>query len=245
MSDESFARRILVETDDLIAWNKPPVLATTGRDLDDPNCAQYQAMQYAGEMVWALHQLDRDTSGVVLFARKKSLVASWQNRWSTAAIQKYYVALVHGRLPRSPMKVDEPLLNHNRKGYTEVTIDTAGKPAVSHFVELSAARSYSLVLARPITGRTHQLRVHLQSVDCPLIGEKRYNSIPCGHHNRHALHAMVIATDCDAPLNVIEAPLAQDLLQPSHALGIDLSILTNLDLTDLLHEPEIHGAPDS
>ena len=227
MPRSDFPNRILVETDDVIAWNKPAGLATTGRDLDDRECAQFLAMQYADDMIWALHQLDRDTSGVVLFAKRKSLVAAWQKRWHSPAVQKYYVALVHSRLPQSPMTIDAPLLRLERTGYTRVTVDDAGKEATTICWELSASTNYSLVLAKLVTGRTHQVRAHLQYVGCPLIGEQRYNAIPCGHHDRQALHALAIVTDQGPPLDRIEAPLAEDLQETGDKLGIDLTPLTN------------------
>ena len=225
MADTEFRRRVLADAHGILAWNKPPGLCSTGRTLDDPDCAQHRAMQYADGMVWALHQLDKDTSGVVLFARKKNLVAPWQRRWNTPAVQKYYAALVHGRLPRTQTTVDAPLRRMERRGHTRMTVDDQGKPALTELWELSHSKHYSLVLARPRTGRTHQVRVHLQHIGCPLIGEERYNSIPCGYHNRHALHALAIITDQRPPLHHIEAPLADDLHRPAHRLHLDLSPL--------------------
>lgn len=222
-----FAEHILVETEEMIAWNKPPALATTGRDLDDPDCAQHLAIDYVGDMVWALHQLDRDTSGVVLFSKKKSLVARWQTRWNTEAVTKYYAALVHGRLTDSPMQIEAPLRRHSRRGYTEVTVDEAGKEALTEVWAVDESDHYSLVVARAVTGRTHQIRVHLQHIGCPLVGEERYNSIPCGYHWRHALHAWMIVTDAPAPFDVIVAPVADDLEQPARRLKLDLNTLVS------------------
>ncbi len=219
---------VLVETDEILAINKPAGLATTGRTLDDPDCLQYRAIDHAGQMVWALHQLDRDTSGVILFARHKRGVAEWQSMWNSTAIQKFYVALVHGSLPDQSMTVDAALRRLDRGSYTEVLVDDEdGKPAKTRLWQLSTNGRYSLVLAKPITGRTHQVRVHLQYAGSPLIGEKRYNAIPCGHHHRHALHALAICTNQPAPLGRIEAPLADDLYRPAETLEIDLEPLEN------------------
>lgn len=215
----------LVETDQILALNKPPGLPTTGRDLDDEDCLQYQVMAREGAMVWALHQLDKNTSGVVLFARKKSAVQRWQRRWTDGQIQKYYVALVHGSLSESPLRIEAPIKRLARPGYTEVAIADDGKPAITEVKQLSSTGPYSLVIVRLLTGRTHQIRAHLQHVGCPLIGEKLYNSIPCAHHNRQALHAMAITTDQSAPLDCIKAPFPDDLRQLATRLGIDLAPL--------------------
>lgn len=225
MSEQEFSRRIIAETDEIIAWNKPPGLLTSGQNLDDPNCAQYRAIQYAGDMVWVLHQLDRDTSGVLLFAKKKKVVRQWQKIWDTWAIEKFYVALVHGRLPDSPMMIEAPIRRLGKTGYTKVAVGDGGKEATTRVVELSAATSYSLVLARGLTGRTHQIRAHLQHVGCPLIGEEKYNSIPCGYHDRHALHALAMLTDNPAPIDEIVAPFPDDLRDVARRLDLDLEPL--------------------
>lgn len=221
----NFATRILVETDRVVAWNKPAGLATTGRDLDDPDCAQHLAMQHYDRMIWAIHQLDRDTSGVVLFARRKQTVAQWQQRWNTPAVRKYYAAMVHGRPDDSPVSVEAPLKRHDRRGYTEVTVNESGKSAKTTVWTLDHSDHYSLIIARPHTGRTHQIRVHLQHIGCPLIGEERYNAIPCGYHHRHALHALALCTDRPAPLQRITAPVADDLYDPATRLGLNLDRL--------------------
>ncbi len=229
MNFPTFSDHILVETDEIIAWNKPSGLSSTGRSLDDPDCAQYLAIDYVGEMIWALHQLDRDSSGVLLFTRKKKLVSHWQRRWHSPSIRKFYVAVVHGRLPESSMTIDAPLSRKSSAPFIEVFVDPQGKEAQTAVREISTSpnENYSLVLAELLTGRTHQIRVHLQHIGCPLVGEARYNSIPCGHHHRHALHALAILTDEDAPLNHIEAPMADDLLALCDKLQIPTSPLNN------------------
>ena len=176
-------------------------------------------------MVWALHQLDKNTSGVVLFARKKSAVERWQRRWADGQLQKFYIALVHGSLPTPTVHVDAPIKRLSRRGYTQVVIDDAGKAATTELKQLSSCGPYSLVLARLLTGRTHQIRAHLQHVGCPLIGEKLYNSIPCAHHDRQALHAIALTTDQPPPLARIEAPFPDDLRTVASKLGIDLAPL--------------------
>lgn len=222
----SFARRILVETDEILAWNKPAGLSSTGHSLDDPDCAQFLAMQYGGSMIWALHQLDRDTSGLLLFAKKKKLVGQWQKIWHGPDFQKYYVAIVHGRLPTSQIKIDAPLRRDDSEGYLRVVIDEEqGREATTLACELSASESYSMVLVRLLTGRTHQIRAHLQFIGCPLLGETLYNSIPCGHHHRHALHSLAIHTGLPSPLDAFEAPLAEDLVELASKLDIDLAPL--------------------
>lgn len=227
MTDIDFSERILAETDEIIAWDKPPGVLTSGQSLEDPDCAQYDAMEYADDMVWVLHQLDRDTSGVLLFAKKKSAVQKWQDVWDSWAVEKLYVAVVHGRLPESPTVVEAPIRRMGRTGYTEVEVHEEGKPARTRICELSVGEddNYSLVLARGLTGRTHQIRVHLQHVGCPLVGEEKYNAIPCGYHDRHALHAFAVLLDHPPPLDEIVAPFPEDLREVAGRLELDVKPL--------------------
>ena len=227
-TSETFESRILACTDEVLAWNKPPGLATTGRTMEDRHCAQGWAIAHEGRTVWAIHQLDRHTSGIVLFARKKSVVGHWQRLWHQGRVKKYYLALVHGRLKSPTVTIDAPLKKSAERGRTAVAIRAEGKPAKTHVEELSSSGAYSSVMARPLTGRTHQLRVHLQSAGCPLIGERQYNSIPCGHHRRHCLHAFALICDASPPMDQIVAPFPDDLREVAERMRIDLGPLTNL-----------------
>ncbi len=218
---------ILAQTDTIVACDKPAGLSTTGHDLDDPNCLQYRLMEHFDQPVWALHQLDRHTSGVVLFSLKKSAVHPWQSDWREG-VDKIYVALVHGVVSQATMTIDAPIRRINDdNAYTTVAVDEGGKRAVTDVARLSTGNHYSLILARLRTGRTHQIRAHLQHAGHPLIGEKKYNQIPCAHHDRQALHALAIWTDHAPPLDELVAPLADDLKQVASRLSIPLDELNN------------------
>lgn len=171
-------------------------------------------------MAWALHQLDQDTSGLMLFATHKRLVALWQAHWSSSALQKIYVALVHGRLPRRRVLIDAPLARARRSGSRPIIISPEGRPAQTEAIELTTTGSYSLIAARLITGRTHQIRAHLEHIGTPLLGEATYNSIPCGFHPRQALHALAITSSSPLPALSLEAPLAADLLELAARLDL-------------------------
>lgn len=214
-----FAPRILCEHDGTIVWNKPAGLAATGRNLDDPACAQFLAMQHYRRMIWAVHQLDTETSGVLVFVRRKGLVSAWQKRLAARSTVKRYVAIVHGRLPRKMMIVREPV---------------GGKEARSDFRELAYRDGASLLEVCIHTGRTHQIRVHLEGMGLQLFGEKRYGGAPCNAHERHALHAVAIVfrveEDAGEGGNALErgrleAPLPEDMVVLAQGLGLDLGVL--------------------
>ncbi len=101
--------RILHDDGRLIAVDKPAGLATTGRDLDDPDCLQHLVGVHARHAVWAVHQLDRETSGVVLFVTRKSAVAETAGRLRGRGALKLYLALCRGRPAFEHLVVDRPL----------------------------------------------------------------------------------------------------------------------------------------
>jgi 23S rRNA-/tRNA-specific pseudouridylate synthase len=192
---------ILLEEDEILAVDKPPGLPSTGRDLDDPECVQWRLQEQIGHPVWAVHQLDKDTSGVLIFTRHKRWVQSWQKK--LAAGSKVYQAIVHGSPPWEKMVVDAPLL---RKGKL-MCVEPEGKPAKTTLTVRVRGSEHALIEARIHTGRTHQVRVHVAHLGHPLVGEKLYRDPPCELAPRHALHAWRVK----AAGRTIEAPLPADL----------------------------------
>jgi 23S rRNA-/tRNA-specific pseudouridylate synthase len=204
----------LYDQDGLIALDKPPGLPSTGRDLDDPACLQAALQAALRRPVWAVHQLDRDTSGVHLFVRRKALVEPWARRLHEG--QKEYLALCHGAPTWDTTRAEHPLgwlERGRRRGVTP-----QGQPARTDLTVLARAHAAALLLALPRTGRTHQIRLHLAALHHPLIGEPRYKTPPCALHPRHALHCARIRLGdlC------LEAPLPPDLVALAAALDLKI-----------------------
>ncbi|MEQ9073990.1 MAG: RluA family pseudouridine synthase [Sandaracinaceae bacterium] len=209
---------ILHDADGVVVVDKPPGLEATGRTPDDPGGVQHHLATQLRRPVWAVHQLDRDTSGVLIFVRKRSLVARWQE--ALARGDKRYVALVHGREGHGseafePRTIDAPLAYD--RGARRWVVREGGKPARSTVEVVSVGADAMRVHVTLHTGRTHQARVHLAHVGHPLIGERRYRTPPCELHPRHALHAARVA----ALGAVFEAPLPEDLRALARRLGLD------------------------
>lgn len=121
------------------------------------------------------HRLDKDTSGCLLVAKKRSALKSLHTLFRDDQIQKTYLALLAGRWARKKLTVSAPLLkNSNRGGERHVTISKAGKESETEFRRLQLFRDATLVQASPKTGRTHQIRVHAASLGHPIIGDERY-----------------------------------------------------------------------
>ena len=210
---------ILFEQDRWIVINKPSGIPSTGRDLDDPNCAQALLIARERRMVWAVHQLDAQTSGVNIFVTRKSKVATAADRLSRGV--KHYLAFCHGVPPFRKKRLESPMgwiPQLRRQGITP-----QGKVAISEMTCLDANvdTNASLLRVSIQTGRTHQIRVHAASLGLPLLGEGLYATPKCQRHSRHALHAAKITLRDGT---IFSAPLPEDLRQLAERLRLRCDI---------------------
>jgi 23S rRNA-/tRNA-specific pseudouridylate synthase len=206
---------IIRNEDGLVVVDKPWGLPSTGRDLADPRSVQaWLQRTLRRDKVWAVHQLDQDTSGLNLFVLRKPLVPAWSER--LAAGRKTYLAIVHGRA--APTSIEAPIGVRREGAKTFPTIRPDGDAAVTEIEVVASTDTASLVVARPRTGRTHQVRLHLAHVGHPLFGEKLHRRPPCDAHPRHALHAWRVQAG-DAAL---EAPPPDDFRALAARLGLAL-----------------------
>jgi 23S rRNA pseudouridine955/2504/2580 synthase len=122
-----------------------------------------------------VHRLDRDTSGCLVIAKKRSALRALHEKFRQGVVEKNYLALVVGDWQLGEQLIDKPLLvTHRKGGERHVIVSPDGKPAQTR-VRLSRTwRTFSLVQCSPLTGRTHQIRVHLQSAGFPIAGDQRY-----------------------------------------------------------------------
>lgn len=168
---------ILFEDEFYIAVNKPSGLAVHGGSGIKLGLIELLRAIYPQQKFLELvHRLDRDTSGVILVAKKRSALVAVQKLFQgQKAIDKRYLALVHGEWPDFQDKVNAPLKkNEIQGGERIVRVEEEGKPSLTKFKVLDRSSRYSLVEARPITGRTHQIRVHCQYVGCGIAGDSKY-----------------------------------------------------------------------
>ncbi len=210
--------RVLFEEDGLIVLDKPAGLPSTGRTLDDPNCAQHLLMTSYKRMIWAVHQLDAQTSGVNLFVRRKSGVDLWAQRLKQQG-DKRYVAICKGVIDFDQRIVTHPIdwiPELKRRGVTP-----KGQSAHSEVQVVARGEDASLVQVKLVTGRTHQIRIHLAAEGHPLLGESRYGTAACDRHYRQALHAMSLRIG----EHHFSAPIPEDLIRLSETVRIDLSQL--------------------
>jgi 23S rRNA pseudouridine1911/1915/1917 synthase len=198
---------ILLEADGLIAVNKPAGIPSTGKSLDEPGSMQYALMRHYRRMIWAIHQIDAETTGVNLFTRRRPLVAEVTEALKLHG-EKRYLAICHGLVSPSTRRINAPIDwidSEGRRGITD-----SGQEAITDVEVLDTGSEMSLLSISLRTGRTHQIRIHLAHMGHPLLGESRYASPPCQAHHRQALHAFELKLP-DRP--IVRAPLPEDFTE--------------------------------
>lgn len=173
---------ILGERADLVAVAKPPdVLTHPSKLFREPNDMATRLTAHLGTKVLTVHRLDRKTSGVLLFARTPEAAARVGRSFQEGTVRKRYWAIVRGHAPEETT-VDRPLRNEDSGRLQEAVTDLRclARIELPHAVGPYATARYSLVEARPQTGRRHQLRRHLRGMDHPIVGDTVYGD---GRHN--------------------------------------------------------------
>jgi len=162
-----------------------------------------------GGTLLLVHRLDRGTSGVLLFARSTGAQRELSGQFEAGLVEKEYRALVDGAPIADSGRIEAPL-GKGRKG--RMKIDPAGKASATRWEVLRRFPAHTWISARPETGRTHQIRVHLASLGLPLVGDDKYNfSGKDPVIARLALHAFAISFSLGGQRQRIEAPLPVDL----------------------------------
>ena len=166
-----------------------------------------------------VHRLDRETSGCLVLAKRRSALRELHEKFREGRVEKNYLALVVGDWQLGDQLIDKPLLVENRKGgERHVVVSNGGKHAQTRAQLSRTFGKYSLLQCAPLTGRTHQIRVHLQSLDFPIVGDDRYGDEEANRKakklglRRLFLHAQSIAFADDSGNELhFTTPLADDL----------------------------------
>ncbi|MFO0596250.1 MAG: RNA pseudouridine synthase [Myxococcaceae bacterium] len=213
---------VLAQRGGWVAIDKPPgLLVIPGRTPDDQLCAKTLLEGQLKTRIWVCHRIDRETSGVVLFATDADAHRTASMAFEHGEAKKRYLALVEGRV-EAPLEIDAPIAE-GRKGKMRVAFPgEEGKPArtIVKPVKVFPGSNASLVECEPLTGRQHQIRVHLKSKGHPLLFDHHYGRkepltvAPGVTLARTPLHAAKLTLkDFE-----VEAPLAADLQRVIDAL---------------------------
>jgi RluA family pseudouridine synthase len=200
---------VLFENEDVVIVDKPEGLASIPERKPQGESLVELLSAERGEKLYTVHRLDKETSGVIVFARNAE-AHRWLNRqFERRLVEKTYLALVHGVVTEDAGTIDEPL---RQFGSGRIGVDRErGKASVTAFAVLERYEAFTLVDARPRTGRRHQIRVHLYHLGHPVAGDPLYGDpamqkeIP-----RLMLHARRIALALPSGTDlVVEAPVPQ------------------------------------
>jgi tRNA pseudouridine32 synthase/23S rRNA pseudouridine746 synthase/23S rRNA pseudouridine955/2504/2580 synthase len=217
---------VLAEAPGLLAVDKPAgVPVIPGRTAEGPVPLQQQLERALGRKLWVVHRLDRDTSGVLLFATSAAAHRALSMAFEAGRIRKRYLALVEGTVA-APLDLDAALVPARRSRMRVARAGEEGKSARTLVRPVQPLLGTTLVEAEPLTGRTHQIRVHLLSAGHPLLVDHQYgNAGPVtlpggGSLGRTPLHAATLEVPAleGIPAQVINAPLPADMAAAVAAL---------------------------
>jgi len=224
---EAMEASIVFEDPWLLAINKPAGVASHGGSGIAFGAIETLRVLRPRESLELVHRLDRDTSGLLLVARKRSALTELQalmreDGGRAGGIRKRYLALLAGRMPDGVMSVDAPLhVGLRQGGERHVQVNPSGKPSLSHFKVLERRGGQSYCEVRIETGRTHQIRVHARHIGHPVAGDDKYGDEAANKRLREQvglkrmfLHASTLEfalNDGGSPY-LLNAPLAPELV---------------------------------
>ncbi|MGE5249890.1 MAG: RluA family pseudouridine synthase [Bacteroidota bacterium] len=220
---EDIPLEIVFENDDLLVVNKPAGMVVhpaaghaSGTLVNaalgyDPEFGEIGGEERPG----VVHRLDKDTSGLILLARNDSAHRWLQDQFRLRKVEKSYLALVDGRPPTPYGRVDAPVgrdPSHRKK--MAIAPPGKGREAISDYRTLEVFDAHTLLEFHPLTGRTHQIRLHCAFLGCPIVGDTIYGrktpSIPLGRHFLHA-HRLRIILPGEKEPREFEAALPAEL----------------------------------
>ncbi|MGW8127323.1 MAG: RluA family pseudouridine synthase [Stenotrophomonas sp.] len=221
---------IVFEDARLLVINKPSGVASHGGSGISHGAIETMRALRPNQGLELVHRLDRDTSGLLVMAKKRSALSELQallredhDGAGPGGIRKRYLTLLVGRMPDGVMSVDAPLhVGLRQGGERHVQVNAAGKPSLSHFRVLERRGGHSYCEVKIDTGRTHQIRVHAQHIGHPVAGDDKYGDPAVNKRLREQiglkrlfLHAasLEFALDAGKTPYVLNAPLAPELVE--------------------------------
>lgn len=216
---------IIYEDDNLLVVNKPAGMVVHPAAGHHTGTLVHAVLAHAPEMEGlagekrpgVVHRLDKDTSGLILLAKNDPTHYWLQEQFRRRQVRKYYLALVDGHPPTPSGRV-EAAIGRDPKQHLKMAIvpDQKGRVAASEYHTLESFSHHTLLEVQPITGRTHQIRLHMAFLNCPIVGDRVYGrrraSVPLDRHFLHARRLDIRLPGEKLP-STFEAPLPNNLQQ--------------------------------
>ena len=182
------------EDKNLLVIDKEPNKLTISTENEKINTLYHEARiyvkkQYPKNKIFIVHRLDKDTSGLIIFAKNESIKNELQNNWND--VTREYYAIVHGQMPKKEDTLINYLIEDKNLKVSITKNSKLGKKAITHYQVLKSNKKYSLLKISIETGRKNQIRIQLSNIGNPIVGDKKYGSIE-NPLKRLCLHACFI-----------------------------------------------------
>jgi 23S rRNA pseudouridine1911/1915/1917 synthase len=223
LEPESIPLDIIFENNDLILVNKPAGMVVHPAAGHSSGTLVHAALAHAPDIEGVggvqrpgvVHRLDKDTSGLILLAKNDRAHRWLQDQFRDRQVEKVYLALVDGHPPTPEGRVEASIgRDTTQRKRMSVTPPHKGREAVTEYRTREAFTKHTLLEIHPLTGRTHQIRVHMAFLECPVAGDlvygNRHATIPIQRHFLHAYRLKVIIPGEAVP-RTFEAPLPDEL----------------------------------
>lgn len=183
---------IIYEDKELLVINKPAGLLTIATEKEGYKTLYHQAREYVKKQnpknkIFIVHRLDKDTSGIVVFAKQENVKKELQENWKELAYVREYLAIVEGKMEKKKETLESYLIEDKTLKVHVATHPTKNL-AITKYETLKSTKAYSLLRVMITTGKKNQIRVQLSSIGHPLVGDKKYGSKknPLGRMGLHA-----------------------------------------------------------
>ncbi len=223
LTPEEIPLRIVFENEDLMLVNKPAGMVVHPAAGHASGTLVHAALAHAPDMEGiggeirpgVVHRLDKDTSGLILVAKNERTQQMLQDQFRLRQVKKVYLALVDGMPPTPKGRVEAPIgRDPSKRKQMAVVPLKRGREAVTEYFTVEKFPQHTLLEAHPLTGRTHQIRLHLAFLGCPIVGDTIYGfthpSLPLKRQFLHAARITFVLPG-EKQASTFEAPLPQDL----------------------------------
>lgn len=205
---------VLYEDDNCLVFNKPAGLLVIPTDKNEHHTLVNLVQAQHGKDILPAHRLDRDTSGVILFAKGHENRERLMQYFKEKKVHKIYTAFVHGRVERAQGKITIPIKDFHQRKFAK---HLPAQSALTHYEVEDYYKDFTVVKVMPITGRTNQIRIHFMKIGHPLVGEDKYAfrkdfELRFRRTALHALHLEWPKMDGNGKISV-DSPLATDMVE--------------------------------
>lgn len=187
--------KIIYEDKNIIVVDKPAHLLTIATDNEKEKTMFHKVISYEKQKnknnkIFVVHRLDKDTSGLLVFAKNEKVKRKLQDNWDQIVTRRGYVAVVEGKVE----KEEDTIKSYLKEGKNFISYSTNkndGKLAITKYKRINTSKAYSLLDIEILTGRKNQIRVHMKEMNHPIIGDKKYGA-KTNPLKRLGLHANIL-----------------------------------------------------